>query len=240
MKQFSFVICFIIFSEKMVCAQSLDIGSWNILNLSYNYTEKLNFFGEGQIRSLKFYNQFHYYELKGGVTYKIHNSVKLTLGVGTYQTYKQGGNFERPKNNNEFRLWPQVILTQGINRFKIEQRYRLEMRWTSNGYRNRFRYRFGVLYPFEKEKDGHKPFQANINNEIFFTNNEPYFERNRMQLSLNYKTSKKMTLQIGYLYQFDYKINDETGRDFIVLGFYYELFRKEKSKTEERQELKDY
>ena len=38
----------------------------------------------------------------------------------------------------------------------------------------------------------------------------------------------------------DYKINDETGRDFIVLGFYYELFRKEKSKTEERQELKDY
>ena len=86
MKQFSFVICFIIFSEKMVCAQSLDIGSWNILNLSYNYTEKLNFFGEGQIRSLKFYNQFHYYELKGGVTYKIHNSVKLTLGVGTYRT----------------------------------------------------------------------------------------------------------------------------------------------------------
>ena len=63
-------------------------------------------------------------------------------------------------------------------------------------------------------------------NEIFFTDNEPYFERNRMLFALNYKPSKATTLQVGYLHQFDYKINDETGRDFLQIGFFIELFRK--------------
>lgn len=30
-------------------------------------------------------------------------------------------------------------------------------------------------------------------------------------------------------YQFDYKINDETERDFFMIGYYYEIFRNEKS-----------
>ncbi|MFM9028913.1 MAG: DUF2490 domain-containing protein, partial [Bacteroidota bacterium] len=80
-------------------------------------------------------------------------NISLTLGAGSYQTYREGGNFELPKNNDEFRLWPQLQLVQEIGRFKIEQRYRAELRWTSNGYRNRFRYRLGVLYPFGKMKE---------------------------------------------------------------------------------------
>jgi hypothetical protein len=218
-------------------AQQYDLGTWNILNMTYHHNEKLSFFGEGQLRSLKFYEHFHYYEYKGGINYKIHRSVRLTLGAGSYQTYKEGGSFERPKNNNEFRLWPQVILFQEIKRFKIEQRYRAEFRWTSNGFRNRFRYRLGVTYPFGKGEKGYKPFQTSLTNELFFTNKQPYFERNRIQLSLSYKPSKSATIQIGYLHQFDYKINDETGRDFLVAGFYYELSRKAVVKTE--HELKD-
>jgi hypothetical protein len=202
------------------------LGSWNILNLKYNQNEKLSFLGEAQLRSLLFYNNFHYYEYKGGVNYKIHKNVKLTLGAGSYQTYKEGGDFVLPKNNNEFRIWPQVILFQSIGKLKIEQRYRSELRFTSNGYRNRFRYRVGISCPFGKERNEYKPFQMSASNEIFFTDNEPYFERNRMLFALNYKPSKATTFQIGYLHQFDYKINDETGRDFLQIGFFIELFRK--------------
>ncbi|MBA4260137.1 MAG: hypothetical protein C0446_13315 [Chitinophaga sp.] len=220
-------------------SQQIVLGSWNILNIKYNYNDKLSLFGEAQLRSLRFYNNFHYYEYKGGINYKVHKNVKLTLGAGSYQTYKEGGNFVLPKNNDEFRVWPQIILFQSIGKFKIEQRYRAELRWTSNGYRNRFRYRLGASYPFGKERNGYKPFQSSISNELFFTNNEPYFERNRLQYTISYKPSKATTLQIGYLHQFDYKINDETGRDFLVIGFYYELFRKFTTKTETENELKD-
>jgi hypothetical protein len=146
----------------------------------------------------------------------------------------------RPKNNDEIRLWPQLILFQEINRIKIEQRYRAELRWTSNGYRNRFRYRIGLSYPFGDDKKEYKPFMVSLSNELFFTDNEPYFERNRLQAAFNFKPSKSSTIQIGYLHQFDYRINDETGRDFLVVGFFYELFRRKGMLAPVETELKDY
>lgn len=229
----------LLFSINSVTAQNFDLGSWNILNIKYNHNEKWSFFGEGQLRSLKFYNNFHYYEYKGGINFKAHKNLKLTLGAGSYQTFNEGGNFVLPKNNDEFRLWPQAVLFQSIGKLKIEQRYRSEFRFTSNGYRNRFRYRLGVSYPFGKERDNYKPFQISASNELFFTNTEPYFERNRMLVTLNYKPSKSTTLQIGYLHQFDYKINDETGRDFLQLGYFIEIFKKSEPNSTVDTDIKD-
>jgi hypothetical protein len=204
--------------------QQFDLGSWNILNLKYNYTANWSAFGEAQLRSLKFYNQFHYYEFKGGINYKIHKNATATIAAGSYQTYREGGNFVLPKNNNELRIWPQILLNQTLGKIKIEQRYRSEFRFTSNGYRNRFRYRLGLTYPFGKEINDVKPFQIGASNEIFFTNNEPFFERNRIAVSFTYRPSKIMYFQLGYLHQFDYKINDETGRDFLQIGLFIELY----------------
>ena len=69
---------------------------------------------------------------------------------------------------------------------------------------------------------------------------EPYFERNRFLISLNYKPSNTETVQIGFLHQFDYKINDETGRDFLVIGFYSDIFRKSTlTKQRDDTEIKD-
>jgi hypothetical protein len=239
MKGFLLMIYVFLHSINDFYAQTLDLGSWNIINLKYNIDDKLSVFGEGQLRSLQFYNDFHYYEYKGGINYKFYKNAALTLGMGSYQTYKEGGSFVLPKNNDEFRIWPQLILSQSVGKLKIEQRYRTELRFTSNGYRNRFRYRLGVSYPFGKEKNGYKPFQINASNEIFFTDREPYFERNRALLALNYKPSKATTLQIGYLHQFDYKINDETGRDFFQIGYFIEIFRTKSSVTNHEIDLKD-
>ena len=217
----------IILSEQL-SAQSSGIGSWNILNIQYKYDDKWSGFFEGQLRSLKFYDHFHYYEYKGGINYKAFFNVKFTLGAGSYQTFREGGSFALPKNNDEFRLWPQIVLTQSFAALKIEQRYRIEMRWTSNGYRNRFRYRVGLSHPIGKAHKGYQPYTISVNNEVFFTDNEPYFERNRLLIAGNYKPSKNTSIQIGYLYQFDYKINDETGRNFIQIGYFIDLHRNSK------------
>jgi hypothetical protein len=239
MRQVFLVIIILIISSDTIVAQNFDLGSWNILSLKYNQNQNLSFFGEAQLRSLKFYSNFHYYEYKGGINYKVHKNAKLTLGAGSYQTYKEGGDFILPKNNDEFRIWPQIILFQSIGKLKIEQRYRAEFRFTSNGYRNRFRYRLGVSSPFGKERNEYKPFQINLSNEIFFTEKEPYFERNRLLCALNYKPSKAITIQVGYLFQFDYKINDETGRDFFQVGYYLELFRKTTPNNSIDSDIKD-
>ena len=39
---------------------------------------------------------------------------------------------------------------------------------------------------------------------------------------------------------FNYKINDEIGRDFLVLGFFHEIFRKQNNDRSSNTELKDY
>lgn len=231
MKHLYFVTALVLFLVNPLFSQSFDLGSWSIINLKHNIGEKWSIFGEAQLRSLKFYTNFHYYEYKGGVNFKAHKNVTLTLGAGSYQTYKEGGNFILPKNNDEFRIWPQVILLQSVGKIKIEQRYRAEFRFTSNGYRNRFRYRLGLSYPFGKERNEYKPFQISASNEVFFTDKEPYFERNRTLFAFNYKLSRAATLQIGYLHQFDYKINDETGRDFLLVGYFIEIFKRQSSHT---------
>ena len=239
MKLVLFIGSVFILSTTLSFGQKADLGSWNLLNIKYTLNEKWSVFGEGQLRSLKFYDHFHYYEYKGGVNYKVQKNVTLTIGSGSYQTYKEGGNFVLPKNNNEFRIWPQISLSQTVGAIRIEQRYRAELRFTSNGYRNRFRYRLGLAYPFGKEKLDYKPFQLSASNELFFTDKEPYFERNRFLVAFNYKPSKLLTLQVGYLSQFDYKINDETGRDFLQIGVFIELTRLKKTEYEQQMQPLD-
>lgn len=191
------------------------------------------------MRSLRFYQDFHYYEYKGALEYKAYSNVKVSLGAGSYQTYKEGGSFVLPKNNDEFRLWPQLVLLQPIGKIQVEQRYRAEFRFTSGGYRNRFRYRVGVSYAFGKDSKGFKPYQLSASNELFFTDKEPYFERNRVLIAFNYKLSEITTFQIGYLHQFDYRINDETGRDFLQLGVFIALSDKHLAKSAMDVEIKD-
>ena len=164
MKRVSLVTLILILSTPIIVAQNFDLGSWNIVNLKLNVNNKWSLFGESQLRSLKFYSNFHYYEYKAGFNYKFYKNATFTLGAGSYQTYREGGDFVTPKNNNEFRIWPQIVLFQSLGKLKIEQRYRTELRFTSNGYRNRFRYRLGLSYPFGKEKNNYKPYQVSTSN----------------------------------------------------------------------------
>lgn len=223
MNRFILLILFFLLQAKQMPVFSFDLGSWNIISLKYKQNQHLSYFAEAQLRSLKFYDHFHYYEYKGGINYHFDKNAILTMGIGSYQTYKEGGDFVLPKNNNELRIWPQLSLFQSIGKLKIEQRYRAELRFTSNGYRNRFRYRFGLSHPLGKPKNEIQRFQIHLSNELFFTDNEPYFERNRILAAIQFKPSKNNSIQIGYLHQFDYKINDETGRDFLQIGYFIDL-----------------
>jgi hypothetical protein len=211
-------------------AQRDGLGSWNILHVRYVGGERWNAFVEAQLRSLRFYDDFHYHEVKGALEWRTRQGPRLALGAGKYDTYREGGDFVRPKNSDEVRVWPQLILVQQVGRFKVEQRYRMEARFLASGYRNRFRYRLGVSYPFGRESGGERPWAVGASNEIFFTDREPYFERNRLLFHINRRLTPAVSAQVGYLHQFDYRINDETGRDFLVLGFYFDLKREGNAK----------
>ena len=198
----------------------VELGSWNVLNFNLKLNSKWSTFMEAQLRSLSFYDQFHYYEYKAGLSYKIKKNFSITSGLGSYNTYSEGGNFENPIQNKEIRSWFQINLKNDLDFLTVEHRYRAEQRFTSNGYRNRFRYRLGANIPINDKKKKKKLYLSSWN-ELFFTDKEPFFERNRFFVGLGYEFSKQLAVQTGYIHQFDYKINDETGRDFLNIALLY-------------------
>lgn len=220
------ILLSVIFLSTITTAQT---GSWNILSAKLQVNKKWSVFGEAQIRSLRYYDDFHYYEYKAGLQYNLDKNFAVAAGVGRFDTYSPGGNFKSPKVNDETRTWIQLIMKNYLKKIKIEHRYRAEQRFTSNGFRNRFRYRFGVTIPIRHVKMEAKTFYVTLSDEIFLTNNAPYFERNRLFAGAGYEFSEAFALQLGYLRQFDYRLTDETGRGFVQLSLLFDLKWKNQS-----------
>jgi hypothetical protein len=208
------------------------LGSWNILSAKASISDKWGVFAEGQIRSLQFYNNFHYHELKGGVSYALDKNFSFAVAAGKYDTYQEGGDFVTPKTSDEIRLFEQMSMSQYLHRIKFEHRYRAEQRFTKNGYRNRFRYRMQAIVPLNGLKIEPKVWYVTGSGEVFFTDTPAYFERIRTYVGLGYQLSKSWGLQAGYLHQFDYKLVDETGKDFLQVSLLWDirLHKKEQEK----------
>ncbi len=209
-----------------------DLGSWNILNARFELNPKWSISAEAQIRSLKFYNDFHYYETKAVVSYKLSDQISVGFGAGTYQTYRSGGDFVTPKVNNEIRLFPYVSFHNTLGRLKIENRYRIENRFTPKGYRLRVRYRLQAVLPINTPKIMPKTLYGVIWNELFMTNEPAYFQRNRFFVGVGYEFSRKFATQIGWINQFDYSVDDETGKNFLQISLLFS-FKKKKGNYQE-------
>ena len=225
-------IIFLLVYSALLQAQN-PLGTWNVLNFNIKFNSKWGGFVETQLRSLSFYDQFHYYEYKMGATYKLTDNFSGTTGIGSYNTFDEGGNFVTPALNREIRTWLQANIKNKIGRVYFENRFRLEQRFTTNGYRNRYRLRLGAVIPLNEKTIKPGAFYANVWNEIFFTNREPFFERNRVLMGMGYEISKTVAVQAGYIYQFDYRINDETGRDFLNLALLYSIDLKMKKEYQQ-------
>lgn len=198
-------------------------GSWTILYGKWQVSEGWSFFGEAQLRSLGTYREFHYYEIKAGGTVSLTPGIKATLGAGKYTTYPPGGNFTGAAANNEIRLWPQVSLQQPAGVFTLENRYRAEFRFSDSGTAYRFRYRPGLSVGLNDLFQALPDARITVSTEIFFTDKEPYFQRNRFLAAINWQVTPGTGIQTGYIRQVDYKVNDETGKDFIVLGVFFDF-----------------
>ena len=223
----TFIIgCVLLFNCYISTGQGHSLGTWNLVNVKWQFAEKWSLISEAQIRSFHFYDHFYYYEYKTGIQYNLDKNFSVLLGIGNYDTYTPGGNFKTPMINDETRLWEQVTMNQSISRVKFEHRFRAEQRFTYAGYRNRFRYRLGIIVPLNKKTVENHALFTYVYDELFFTDNAPYFERNRLSGGAGYKFNKTFTFQAGFLNQFDYKINNELSQNYLQISLLFDI-RKE-------------
>lgn len=162
-------------------------------------------YAEVQARTSAFFSQYFYNELKGGVSYDLAPNFALLLGGGRYTIYQPLALADGPLSV-EKRLWEQLVVSQFLNRLKLEHRYRVEQRWFdqrdgSSSFRQRIRYRLNASVPLNHKKMTANTVFVSVYDEIFLNPTGPVFERNRLYVGVGYQAGAHLTAQLGWVDQ---------------------------------------
>lgn len=208
-------------------AQNNKTGTWGIITVTLpgDSTHRWGSYIELQTRTNEFFNQAFYYEVKGGISYDIAKNYTALIGTGRYITYDYNHLDEGP-TVLETRLWEQMTVNQFLDRIKIEHRYRVEQRFFETGYRNRFRYRLNMAVPLNHRKFEPKTYYIAAFNEIFLNNKPPHFERNRFSLAMGYQFDKSLTIQAGWMSQYNYTLTSAGTKNNLAINVMYRINRK--------------
>lgn len=203
---------------------SQSLGCWNTLNLNYDNGKKWSFSTEFQLRSLQFYKNYNYNEYKGFVTYKIMPNLQASIVLGRYTTYGNGKTFQNPKLAEEFRAALQVGLRNTLGKVQVDHRYRFEKRfYTSDIRASRIRYRVGLSIPLDKTKKT----SLGLSNEFLIAITQKSkvirYDKNRVSIAVTRKLTDMVSMQVGYLNQYDSKSVDEPGNKFFVYSLFLNL-----------------
>ena len=211
--------CLFFFAGNFCSGQHSPPGAWNILSFKLNLDKNWSLFQESQLRSQLFYDNFSYYEIKGGASYSFKKKFSTLIGFGRFVSYSDGNNFKKPYVNKEWRLWEQFLVNNYLGRVKLENRIRVEQRWTSSlGYRNRFKYRINMVVPVTHKKIRPGTLYLTGWDEIYLTDSDPHFEINRMYAGAGFQVSRQLTIQSGFLSQVSYKTDDtHSGKNYLQL-----------------------
>ena len=220
-------LLFILFSAAFtVKAQNNKTGVFGIATiiLPGDSTHRWGGYVELQTRSNELFNQFYYYETKGGISYDIANNYTALIGTGRYYTGAMPV-MNQPQVT-EFRLWEQITVNNFLDRLKIEHRYRIEQRWLNGIYRNRFRYRLNLAVPLNHPKIQADTYFISVFDEVFLNNAAPHFERNRFSAAMGYQFDKSLSLQVGWLNQYNYTPTVAGAKNNLVILLNYRILRK--------------
>jgi Protein of unknown function (DUF2490) len=223
-------------------AQSFDkTGSWGLITvvLPGSVEHRWGGYMELQTRTNEMlFKQFYYTEVKGGISYNFSNNFSALVGTGRYTTYNYK-DVEAGPTIKEDRLWEQFTLLEYFDRIKIENRVRIEQRWLNGDYRNRFRYRLNLIVPFNHPKIQANTVFASVFDEVFFNNKEPNFERNRISATLGYQFTKAISLQAGWMSQYNNLPTSTNDKNNMMIVFIYNIQRKKGRQHEQLPTIKD-
>lgn len=223
-------------------AQSFDkTGSWGLITvvLPGSVDHRWGGYMELQTRTNEMlFKQFYYTEIKGGVSYNFSNNFSALIGTGRYTTYNYK-DVDAGPTIKEDRLWEQFTLLEYFDRIKIENRVRIEQRWLNSAYRNRFRYRLNLIVPFNHPKIQAGTVFTSVFDEVFFNNKAPNFERNRISATLGYQFTKAISLQAGWMNQYNNLPASTNDKNNMMVVFIYNIQRRKGPQHEQLPTTKD-
>ena len=217
------IACLICIHSSSSAQADLRLGNWNSVFLKGKLSPKFSLMGEGHIRSNDYNLKYDYYEVKAGIAYLITKNLAGLIGTGLYNTYETGELFETPALQREFRTWLELSFKQAFSRFYLDHRARLEQRFIPDNYKNRFKYRLALTLPVNMAVIDQGCIYLAVNDELFMPQHGVVVEKNRLYGGLGYKLNKNAALQVGCVFDTDYKPNYHTAKNFLQFALFYDF-----------------
>jgi hypothetical protein len=201
-RRFFLMLCFLPFS---LLAQQEEMGNWLMYFGTNKVSDDFSIHSEIQYRNHTIAPiNVEQLLLRIGLNYHFSDRAFVTAGYAYIPSYVFESDQKSPETE-EHRIWQQFILTNTIGSVKFEHRYRLEQRWVSQEYRNRFRYRLMLFVPLNKPKIEKGTLFLGVYDEIFINAEKTFFDRNRLYGALGYQLNKNTNVQAGIMHQ---QVND--------------------------------
>ena len=182
-------------------SQEDKVGNWLMYFGTNKVSDKYSIHTEIQFRNHTITpNNTEQLLLRTGLNYHFSERATVTAGYAYIPSYIYDSEQKAPETE-EHRIWQQFILTNKIGRVKFEHRYRIEQRWVSQDYKNRFRYRLMLFIPLNKPKIVEKTLFLGLYDEVFVNSKETFFDRNRLYGALGYQFNKNVGMQAGMMHQ---------------------------------------
>jgi len=227
-------------AERAVVNQPLE---WFALNSNIKLHKRVGFAFDSQLRYVGSLQSAQNYVRLGLDIYVTPKLSIVPIGAMYVWNYKYG---EQPAEyeNDEKRIWQQVMYKSNMGRFHFNHRFRMEERFIQNkksgtdDFNNEFyrvRYRFQTNIGLNKEKLEPGAFYLSIWDEFFYgwgkgdTFNK--IDQNRFSVALGYQVAPKVSCTVGALYQMMVKKNgaqQENNTGIIVqCNYNFDFSKKE-------------
>jgi len=184
----------------LVNGQQDELGNWVMYFGTNKLSDKYSLHTEFQYRNHKVGPSVEQLLPRIGLNYHFQSNGILTGGYAYIPSYKFESEQSAPEVT-EHRIFEQLILKNSIGKMNLEHRYRIEQRWVSGDYRNRFRYRLMATYPLNKPKIQEGAFFLALYDEVFINAEFSFFDRNRLYGAMGYQFMDNAGVQVGLLRQ---------------------------------------
>jgi hypothetical protein len=219
----SITITFIIICIASDAQTTHSLGNWEAIFLKAKISPKWSLMSENHIRSSTYSMKYDYFEVKTGISYGFSNKLIGLFGSGYYDTDQPGGFLKTPALQKEFRTWLELTYKQEYKRLKIDQRVRIEQRFITGNYKNRFKYLLGLTVPVNQPELIKNSIYLAVNDEIWLPQYGMFMEKNRLFAGAGYKMNDNVTWQIGCVSDTDYKPGSHTIKNYLQLALIYDL-----------------
>ena len=208
-KAINLLIITLVFVSFNVEAQTKETSAWAASFNSFKINQKFGVHFDLQFRSSDELQFLRNVLIRPGLNYQIDQNKIATIGYALVLT-NRGPNFGN-EYLTESRIWEQLVINVPIlNKVSLANRFRLEQRFinrpTASVYSDRIRYFVRSVIPLKKQQDKFtKGVFTALQNEVFLNLsnkeklNNHVFDQNRAFISLGYRTSSKIDLELGYM-----------------------------------------